>query len=143
MEKTKGILVKMLFNMHKDNFSKCHPEELFTTQELKDSICELLDEDKLLIFDLAIFIEEVNKRCQDQDNTTKEDMKLLRGLWESFDIDSLIRVRDFSVDSSIKDIVTKMVILKKAHRKFDEDLMRLDLESYFIPNDKLIEMVLV
>ena len=43
MEKTKGILVKIFFNMHKDSFSRSDMDELFTLEDFKSSLSEVLD----------------------------------------------------------------------------------------------------
>lgn len=142
MEKTKGVLVKMFFNMHKDSFSMSDMNELFTLEELKSSISEVLDEDKIFIIDLAIFIEEINKRCHVFEDVSKEDLRVIRSLWDSFDTNRLFDIRQTCSDEQIKKVITKMLILKNAYKKVNEELISIDLEDYFIPREKLIEIAL-
>jgi hypothetical protein len=142
MEKTKGILVKMFYNMHKDDFSRLEFDQLFTLEDLKSSLSEVLDEEKVFIMDLAIFIEEINKRCVDFDEIPKEDMKTIRNLWEGFDSVRLSDLRETCSDEQIKNIITKMLILKNAYKRINEELVSIDLEDYFVPRERLIEIVL-
>lgn len=142
MEKTKGILVKMFYNMHKDDFSRLEFDQLFTLEDLKSSLSEVLDEEKIFIMDLAIFIEEINKRCVDFDEIPKEDMKTIRNLWEGFDSVRLSDLRETCSDEQIKKIITKMLILKNAYKRINEELISIDLEDYFVPRERLIEIVL-
>ena len=142
MEKTKGILVKMFYNMHKDDFSRLEFDQLFTLEDLKSSLSEVLDEEKVFIMDLAIFIEEINKRCVDFDEIPKEDMKTIRNLWEGFDSVRLSDLRETCSDEQIKKIITKMLILKNAYKRINEELVSIDLEDYFVPRERLIEIVL-
>ena len=140
MEKTKGILVKMFFNMHKDSFSRSDMDELFTLEDLKSSLSEVLGEEKIFVIDLAIFIDEINKRCQHPEDMAKEDMKVIRGLWDGFDTDRLFDLRQNCSDEQISKVITKMLILKNAYRKVNDELISIDLEDYFIPREKLIEI---
>lgn len=142
MEKTKGILVKMFFNMHKDNFSKSEMDELFTLEDLKSSLSEVLDDDKIFVIDLAIFIEEINKRCQYLEDMTKEDTRVIKSLWDSFDTEKLSNIRQTTPDEQIKKVITKMLVLKNAYKRVNEELMSMDLEDYFIPRERLIEIAI-
>ena len=126
MEKTKGILVKMFYNMHKDDFSRLEFDQLFTLEDLKSSLSEVLEEEKVFIMDLAIFIEEINKRCVDFDEIPKEDMKTIRNLWEGFDSVRLSDLRETCSDEQIKNIITKMLILKNAYKRINEELVSID-----------------
>lgn len=132
----------MFFNMHKDNFSRSDLDELFSLEELKSSLIEVLDEEKIFVVDLAIFIEEINKRCQGSGDTSKEDMRVLKGLWDNFDSDRLTDLRESCSDEQIKKVITKMLILKNAFKRMNEELITLDLEDYFIPRERLIEIAL-
>lgn len=132
----------MFFNMHKDSFSMSDMNELFTLEELKSSISEVLDEDKIFIIDLAIFIEEINKRCHVFEDVSKEDLRVIRSLWDSFDTNRLFDIRQTCSDEQIKKVITKMLILKNAYKKVNEELISIDLEDYFIPREKLIEIAL-
>jgi hypothetical protein len=142
MEKTKGILVKMFYNMHKDNFSRLEFDELFTLEDLKSSLSEVLDEEKVFIIDLAIFIEEINKRCTHPEDTAKEDMNIIKSLWEGFDAVRLSNLRESCSDEQIKKIITKMLILKNAYKRVNEELISIDLEDYFASRETLIEIAL-
>lgn len=142
MEKTKGVLVKIFFNMHKDGFSRLDLDELISLEDLKSSLLEVLDEDRIFVLDLAIFIEEINRRCRSFDELSKEDLRTLRALWEGFDQERLYNLRNTSSDEEIKKVLTKMLILKNAYKKLNEELFSLDLEDYFIPREKLIEIAI-
>lgn len=132
----------MFYNMHKDDFSRLEFDQLFTLEDLKSSLSEVLDEEKVFIMDLAIFIEEINKRCVDFDEIPKEDMKTIRNLWEGFDSVRLSDLRETCSDEQIKNIITKMLILKNAYKRINEELVSIDLEDYFVPRERLIEIVL-
>lgn len=142
MEKTKGILVKMFYNMHKDNYSRLELNELFTLEDLKSSLLEVLDEDKIFVIDLAIFIEEISKREGDFTSISKEDMRTIKLLWENFDTTRLISIRNSCSDERIVKIITKMLILKNAYKRLNEELISIDFEDYFISREKLIEIAL-
>lgn len=142
MEKTKGVLVKMLFNMHKDNFSRSDLDELFSLEDLRSSLSEVLEEDKIFIVDLAIFIEEMNKRSSCPEEISKNDIKMLRTLWDGFHSDYLFNLRQTSSDENIRKVITKMLILKNAYKKLNDELFLIDLEDYFVPRERLLEIVL-
>lgn len=132
----------MFFNMHKDNFSRSEMDELFTLEDLKSSLSEVLDDDKIFVIDLAIFIEEINKRCQYLEDMTKEDTRVIKSLWDSFDTEKLLNIRQTTHDEQIKKVITKMLVLKNAYKRVNEELMSMDLEDYFIPRERLIEIAI-
>lgn len=132
----------MFFNMHKDNFSRLDADELFTLDDIKSSLSEVLEREKIFVIDLAIFIEEVNKRVQCPEEINKDDLKYLKGLWEGFQSETLVELRELCSDEQIRNVIKKMLILKTAYRKLNEEMFSIDLEDYFIPREKLIEIAL-
>ena len=132
----------MFFNMHKDNFSRSDINELFTLEELKSSLSEVLDDEKIFVIDVAIFIEEICKRSHGFEEMGKEDLRVIRSLWDNFDTNKLFDLRQTCSDEQIKKVITKMLILKNAYKRVNDELISMDLEDYFIPRERLIEIAL-
>lgn len=141
MEKTKEIIIKILMNLHKDKWSRSDINELFTIDELKSSVFEILDEKEIFLVNLFIFIEEINKRCRNEEEICKEDIKYLKSLWDNFDVDQLNRLKEICSENNTKNIITKMIILKNAYKKINNDFFLVDFEDYFASNEKLFEMI--
>ena len=132
----------MFFNMHKDNYSRSDMNELFTLEDLKSSLSEVLDEEKIFVIDVAIFIEEIYKRSHGFEEMSKDDLRVIRNLWENFDTNKLFDLRQTCSDEQIKKVITKMLILKNAYKRVNDELISMDLEDYFIPRERLIEIAL-
>jgi hypothetical protein len=68
--------------------------------------------------------------------------KKLKNLWENFSIVDLTNLRENCQNPIIKNIINKMIILKTAYKKFNQEVVDLDFEDYFYHKNKLIELIL-
>jgi hypothetical protein len=138
MEKTKGILIKLYLNYVDNNFDN----DILSIEELKSALYEVLDNQEIFIVDLAIYIEESKKKNFYENDSNKEYYKKLKNLWENFSIADLTDLRENCQNPIIKNIINKMIILKTAYKKFNQEVVDLDFEDYFYHKNKLIELIL-
>jgi len=138
MEKTKGILIKLYLNYVDSNFDN----DIFSIEELRSALYEILDNQEIFIIDLAIYIEESKKKNFYENDSNREYYKKLKNLWENFSIVDLTNLRENCQNPIIKNIINKMIILKTAYKKFNQEVVDLDFEDYFYHKNKLIELIL-
>jgi hypothetical protein len=138
MEKTKGILIKLYLNYVDNNFDN----DILSIEELKSALYEVLDNQEIFIVDLAIYIEESKKKNFYENDSNREYYKKLKNLWENFSIVDLTDLRENCQNPIVKNIINKMIILKTAYKKFNQEVVDLDFEDYFYHKNKLIELIL-
>ena len=138
MEKTKGILIKLYLNYFDNNFDN----DILSIEELKSALYEVLDNQEIFIVDLAIYIEESKKKNFYENDSNREYYKKLKNLWENFSIVDLTDLRENCQNPIVKNIINKMIILKTAYKKFNQEVVDLDFEDYFYHKNKLIELIL-
>lgn len=141
MEKTKGILIKLYLECVDDNFNNID-NYVFSIDELRSALYEVLDNQEIFILDLAVYIQESKKKNFYENDSNREYYKKLKTLWENFSIVDLINLKESCTNSIIKNLINKMVILKTAYKKFNQEVVDLDLEDYFYQKTKLIELIL-
>lgn len=140
MEKTKEILIKLYLHHSESEFLDID-EDLFNESDLRSALIETLDNQEIFIIDLAVYIGQIKKRNV-YENDDKVYMKKLRVLWDNFSVNDLQNLKDRCDNIMIKNIIQKMIILKNAYKKFNQDVVELDYEDYFYSNDKLIKLIL-
>lgn len=140
MEKTKEILIKLYLHHSESEFLDID-EDLFNESDLRSALIEALDNQEIFIIDLAVYIGQIKKR-NIYENDDKVYMKKLRVLWDNFSVNDLQELKDRCDNIMIKNIIQKMIILKNAYKKFNQDVVELDYEDYFYSNDKLIKLIL-
>jgi hypothetical protein len=140
MEKTKEILIKLYLNFSENEFSN-FGDDLFNQSDLRSAICEVLDNQEIFIIDLAVYINQIKKKI-DYEEDDKAYMKKLRSLWDSFSVNDLYDLKDKCDNNSIKNIIQKMIILKNAFKKFNQEVVDIDYEDYFYEQNKLINLIL-
>lgn len=140
MEKTKEILIKLYLNFSEKEFSDFE-EDLFSESDLRSAIYEVLDNQEIFIIDLAVYISQIKKKV-DYEEYDKAYMKKLRTLWDNFSVNDLYELKDKCDNNSIKKIIQKMIILKSAYKKFNQEVVDIDYEDYFYEKNKLINLIL-
>ena len=141
MEKTKGILIKLYLECVDDNFNNID-NYVFSIDELRSALYEVLDNQEIFILDLAVYIQESKKKEFYENDSNREYYKKLKTLWENFSTVDLNNLKESCTNSIIKNLINKMVILKTAYKKFNQEVVELDLEDYFYQKTKLIELIL-
>lgn len=140
MEKTKEILIKLYLNYSEKEFSD-FDDDLFNQSDLRSALYEVLDNQEIFIIDLAVYISQIKKKV-DYEEDDKVYMKKLRVLWDNFSVNDLYDLKDKCDNSSIKKIIQKMIILKSAYKKFNQEVVDIDYEDYFYEQNKLINLIL-
>lgn len=140
MEKTKEILIKLYLNFSEKEFSDFE-EDLFSESDLRSAIYEVLDNQEIFIIDLAVYISQIKKKVEYEEHD-KAYMKKLRTLWDNFSVNDLYELKDKCDNNSIKKIIQKMIILKSAYKKFNQEVVDIDYEDYFYEKNKLINLIL-
>jgi len=138
MEKTKGILINLYLNYVDNNFDN----DILSIEELRSALYEVLDNQEIFMVDLAIYIQESKKKEFYENDSNKEYYKKLKNLWENFSVNDLTELREKCNNPIIKNIINKMIILKTAYKKFNQEVVELDFEDYFYQKNKLIELIL-
>jgi hypothetical protein len=138
MEKTKGILINLYLKYVDNDFDN----DIFSIEELRSALYEVLDNQEIFIVDLAIYIQESKKKEFYENDSNKEYYKKLKNLWENFSVNDLTELREKCNNPIIKNIINKMIILKTAYKKFNQEVVELDFEDYFYHKNKLIELIL-
>jgi hypothetical protein len=138
MEKTKGILIKLYLKYVDNDFDN----DILSIEELRSALYEVLDNQEIFIVDLAIYIQESKKKEFYENDSNKEYYKKLKNLWENFSVNDLTELREKCNNLIIKNIINKMIILKTAYKKFNQEVVELDFEDYFYQKNKLIELIL-
>lgn len=141
MEKTKEIIIKLYLSLYQED-SYSNNYDLFDTSELRSSLLEILNNQEIFIIDLAIYINEIKKRNFYDDSNQKEYIKNLRNLWNNFSVNDLYELKNNCDNDVIKNIIHKMIILKTAYKKFNQDVVELDYEDYFYEQSRLIQLIL-
>jgi hypothetical protein len=101
-----------------------------------------LNNQEIFIIDLAIYINEIKKRDYFEDSDQKEYYKKLRTLWNNFSVKDLQDLKEGCDNNLIKNIIQKMIILKTAYKKFNQDVVEIDYEDYFYDHSRLIKLIL-
>jgi hypothetical protein len=138
MEKTKGILINLYLKYVDNDFDN----DILSIEELRSALYEVLDNQEIFIVDLAIYIQESKKKEFYENDSNKEYYKKLKNLWENFSVNDLTELREKCNNPIIKNIINKMIILKTAYKKFNQEVVELDFEDYFYHKNKLIELIL-
>jgi hypothetical protein len=138
MEKTKGILINLYLKYVDNDFDN----DILSIEELRSALYEVLDNQEIFIVDLAIYIQESKKKEFYENDSNKEYYKKLKNLWENFSVNDLTELREKCNNPIIKNIINKMIILKTAYKKFNQEVVELDFEDYFYQKNKLIELIL-
>lgn len=141
MEKTKEIIIKLYLNFYKNEVS-LFDEDIFNLSDLRSSLIEVLNNQEIFIIDLAIYINEIKKRDYFEDSDQKEYYKKLRTLWNNFSVKDLQDLKEGCDNNLIKNIIQKMIILKTAYKKFNQDVVEIDYEDYFYDHSRLIKLIL-
>lgn len=140
MEKTKEILIKLYLNFSENRFSEID-DNLFEQSDLRTAIYEVLDNQEIFIVDLAVYINQIKRKIEYEEDD-KIYMKKLRSLWDNFSINDLYDLKDKCNNNTIKNIIQKMIILKSAYKKFTQEVVDIDYEDYFYDQNKLINLIL-
>ena len=140
MEKTKEILIKLYLNFSEKEFSDFE-DDLFNQSDLRSAIYEVLDNQEIFIIDLSVYISQIKKKV-DYEEDDKVYMKKLRVLWDNFSVNDLYELKDKCDNNAIKKIIQKMIILKSAYKKFNQEVVDIDYEDYFYEQNKLINLIL-
>jgi hypothetical protein len=141
MEKTKEILVKLYLTYSENELDRMGIDNL-SIDDLRSALYEVLDNQEIFIIDLALYIDEVKRKDYYEDQEKKNYYKKLKTLWDNFSVDDLYNLKDHCSDNTIKNLINKMIILKTAYKKFNQEVVELDLEDYFYNKNKLIELIL-
>ena len=143
MEKTKEIIIKLYLNFY-NNEDSLLDKELFNGSDLRSSLVEVLNNEEIFIIDLAIYINEIKKKeyFEDLNLNEKNYFRNLRNLWNNFSVKDLQYLKDECDNNLIKNIIQKMIILKTAYKKFNQDVVDLDYEDYFYDQSRLIQLIL-
>jgi hypothetical protein len=141
MEKTKEIIIKLYLNFY-NNEESLVDRDLFSASDLRASLMEVLNNQEIFIIDLAIYINEIKKKECFEDLNEKNYFRNLRNLWNNFSVKDLQDLKDDCDNNLIKNIIQKMIILKTAYKKFNQDVVELDYEDYFYDQSRLIQLIL-